>query len=161
MKTLLILLLASVPAYAGQVEWNNQTLAYSDEFSFKNYADRMEVSFPRGTTVYASVFYRESPDSNVFLSTMTGVTFVECNLDNVVLPVGNELKNVYRPSKRRFFVQNDWRDWILNDSNEPVELIDKDYWLELEYSTRPADIPTRRIRDWNEVPRVQQQVIIE
>jgi len=82
----------------------------NDDYSFKDFTGRsnLEVS----GIVYGSCFSQEIPDNHIFPNDMTGVTFIKCNLDNVFIPVGNTIIDC---SQRRFFVQNDKNDWLIND----------------------------------------------
>lgn len=137
--------------FAGSVIWNDQRIQYSDEFSFKRFGGSLII--PSGTTVYATNFSREVPDSTVFRSTMTGVTFLECNLDNILIPEGNIVKTIYRTPARRFRAENDLRDWLLDTQDQPTRLIDEEYWDEKGYSVDPRDIPPQRIRSPEEIPK--------
>lgn len=85
-----------------------------------------------------SCFSQETPDTHVFPEDMTGTTFIDCNLDNVFIPQGN---TVIRGSQKRFKVQNDLRDWIIDKNNNPIELVNKKYWQMNGYPTDPKDIP--------------------
>jgi hypothetical protein len=59
-------------------------------FTNWDFRDRPEYKF-EGSTIIASYFYNEKPNSEIFFSTMTGVVFVRCNLDNIKIPAGNIL----------------------------------------------------------------------
>lgn len=58
---------------------------YDDKWSFKILNNRPS-DIPNGTNVYASDFSHEIPDSTPFREDMTGVTFVKCDLSNVIIP---------------------------------------------------------------------------
>ncbi len=96
-----------------------------------------------GTVIFGSCFSREKPDSKVFPDSMTGVTFLFCNLDNVVIPAGC---TVIACSQRRFLVQNDGCDWIVDGTNKPVEPILKEAFIKLSISTDPAAIPAQPLK---------------
>lgn len=104
----------------GQVQYNSEIVEYNDDWSFKNFVNQPVPSIPNGITIYSTSFYFEQPDSEPFPSDMTGVTFVKCNMDNLIIPNGNTLVDC---SNVRFQAQDDGRDWIINDNDEPVEKI--------------------------------------
>lgn len=84
-----------------------------------------------GTIIRGSCFYQEGrPDSHIFPEDMTGVTFERCNLDNCYIPPGNTLaEQAGIPcTNKQVLVQNDLRDWILDDKGEPVEVISAKAW---------------------------------
>ena len=98
-------------------------------------------------TICRSSFYNENPEVDIWPSTMTGVMFVDCNLDNVYdkIPPGN---TVIGGSQRKFKVQNDGEDWILNPGNlSPVEPADKERFLKLGISTNPRNIPSDKMEE--------------
>lgn len=145
MKIRILIFLLSVlsfnMAFAGSVEWNGQIIQYSDEFSLKTFTDRCPL-IPTGTTVYASSFGRETPDTEVFNPAMTRVTFIECSTSNIIIPSGNLIKRVYRSSSHNFKVQNDGEDWIVDGGLNPREPLHKEVFLKLGLSMDPADIPS-------------------
>lgn len=68
-----------------------------------------------------SCFSNEIPNVHIFPESMVGVTFVDCNLDNVFIPPGNTIVN---GSHRFFKVQDDGQDWIVDpDTLEPISLL--------------------------------------
>lgn len=79
---------------------------------------------------------------DVFPSGMTGVEFVACNLDNVIIPFGNTVHST--SINRRIQLQNDLEDWILNVLNKPIEPRNKAARLKVGVSISPADIPLTR-----------------
>ncbi len=78
------------------------------------------MNFPSGMCIYASNFSQETLDSEIFPEGMTGVTFIKCNLDNVYIPPGNTADPQHN-SRRRYQVQEDGYDWLLDENNQPVE----------------------------------------
>lgn len=111
----------------------------SDEFSRKNFTHAILTERNLdGLAIYASCFMHEEPDSEVFPENMTGVTFLNCNLDNVKIPPGN---TVVGGTQRRFKVQNDLRDWEIDDDNLPTRVLNEKHWVAAGYSVDPADIP--------------------
>lgn len=112
---------------------------YDTEYSFKDFTKKSlkEIDL-NGKTIYASVFMQEIPDSHIFPEDMRGVTFVNSNLDNVYIPPGN---TVIGGTRRRFQVQNDGNDWIIDSKNKPIEPINKEQYLEIGLSIDPKDLP--------------------
>lgn len=132
----------------GEVLYDGVKVEFDDEFSFKVF-QTPNVFIPNDTIVYASSFYQENlPDSHVFPDDMTGVKFYNCNLDNVFIPLGNE---VFGGTNRRILNQNDLRDWEVDESNVPVTVINEKHWTLLKYSVDPADIPASPISHYNEI----------
>ena len=94
------------------------------DFSNMKFTDVAASEF-NNTTIVGSNFYQEFfLDVDVFPNSVTGVTFENCNLDNVVIPDGCTLINC---SNRRIQIQNDGRLWELGNNNKPVNCITQDY----------------------------------
>lgn len=120
----------------------NLDLEADDALSFRDFTGwifthRPDVDFA-GKVIYASCFSQEKPDTVVFPPTLTGATFVRCNLSNVVIPAGN---TVIDCNTMRYRVQNDRRDWQLGALDLPVKVLGEKYWLQQGTSVDPADIP--------------------
>lgn len=95
---------------------------YSEKYSRKDFTGR-DLSHEldmNDITIYGSCFSQEQLDRHIFPEDMSGVTFVNCNLDNCFIPEGND---VVGGSRRRFQVQEDGFDWLLDENNNPVEKI--------------------------------------
>lgn len=91
------------------------------QYSNKNFAgqDLSSQTDMDGLTIENSCFSHEKPHARVFPETMTGVTFIDCNLDNVFIPEGNF---TVRCTRRFFEVQDDGRDWLLDPvTMEPIQ----------------------------------------
>lgn len=86
--------------------------------SFKDLTNQYHGLIPEGTVVYSSSMYSETPGFHAFDTNTHGVTFVKCNLDNVVIPDGNTLINC---STKRFKSQPDGFDWLVDAQNNPTE----------------------------------------
>ena len=114
-----------------------------------SFKDRPAAEF-NNTTIIGSCFYQEWVEGDaevvkdIFPDGITGVTFENCNLDNVFIPAGNTVKG---GTNNKIKVQNDWADWKLNDSLEPVEPVNKDYWIKAGVSIDPADIPEEKLTE--------------
>lgn len=65
-----------------------------------------------GKIIYNSCLSNETPDAVVLPANLSGAKFVACNLDNVLIPPGNEVVDCLT---RRFQVQNDGEDWFLEE----------------------------------------------
>lgn len=146
--------------FAGTVEWNGIQITYDDAVSLKDFTVKTVPALTPGTTVYGSCFSKEVPETVIFRAATNRVTFIECNLDNVFVPANaNIVKTVYRTPPRKFKVQNDLEDWILNDDLTPKEPMRKEEYLRLGISIDPRDLPLiplsesliqRRERELNE-----------
>lgn len=117
------------------------------KYSFKDFTghDLTANQDMSGITIEGSCFSHETPDSDVFPADMTGATFIDCNLDNCAIPPGN---TVLRGTQKRFLVQNDLNDWIVDESNLPVKPMIDEFIFEkfgLPVPT-PDQIPTDFIR---------------
>ena len=75
------------------------------------------VDIADNQVVYGSCYSQETPNSVIFRPDMTGVTFRNCNLMNVLIPPGN---TVIDCQTQRFKVQNDHNDWMIDALDKPV-----------------------------------------
>lgn len=126
-----------------KIIYNGQEYDCDDKHSCKDYtgldwANREKLD---GLVIQGSCFSQEIPDRKIFPPQMAGVTFIECNLDNCQIPAGNI---VLGGTKRKFKVQNDGEDWIVDDSHLPIEPVNKKYFEMLKLSTDPKDIPAQK-----------------
>ena len=93
-------------------------MIYSNkDFTGRNLSQATDLD---GQTIINSCFSQEIPDTHVFPDGMKNVTFINCNLDNCFIPSGNIVQG---GSQRRFKVQQDGFDWIVDANNNPVERI--------------------------------------
>jgi hypothetical protein len=125
-------------------------MAINQKYSFKDFTGQdfssVDASEFNNTEIKGSCFYQEGePDTEIFPTGVTGVTFIRCNLDNVKIPVGNTVDKTC--INRKIKAQNDLEDWFLNDSNQPTEPMRKADYLRLGISTDPADIPSTKITE--------------
>lgn len=98
-----------------------------------------------GIIIEGSCFSHEKPDSQVFPRDMVNTTFVDCNLDNCIIPEGNRVTG---GSQRRFKVQNDLNDWLVDDSVRPIKPLDHVALEKLGKPVpRPEDIPAQPVRE--------------
>lgn len=101
--------------------YNDVTYNCNETLSFKDFTNTSLEDFiiPPGTVIYGSCLSQETPDSHIFPEGMNGVTIVRCNLDNVFIPPGNTV--IHPISQRRYQVQEDGTDWIIDENNNPIE----------------------------------------
>lgn len=127
-----------------------------NKYSVKNYSGKNAnflknepiKDLQEGIIIGTSFYQAERPNSDIFPSGMTGVTFKNCNLDNVLVPVGN---TIIGGSHRQIKAQKDWQDWILNPITlEPVEPINQKQRIAKGLSIDPQDLPTKK---WTEEER--------
>lgn len=92
------------------------------DYSNKNFTGNslIEADDMDGQTIIGSCFSHEVPDTHIFPENMTGVTFINCNLDNCFIPTGN---TVIGGSQRRFKAQDDGIDWLLDENDNPIEVL--------------------------------------
>lgn len=99
-------------------------------------SDRKDLD---GKIIYNSCLSHETPNAEILPSNLSGAIFIACNLDNVLIPKGNQIIDC---SVKRFQIQNDGEDWIIDTKTlDPVEPIAKKMFLKLGLSIDPADIP--------------------
>lgn len=109
----------SVNKEALQITCDGIVYAISDKYSFKSLMNRSHTDETdmSNLIIYMSSLYNEQPDSRIFPSGMTGTTFINCNLDNLIIPPGN---TVIGGSHIRFKAQEDGFDWELDQNNQPI-----------------------------------------
>lgn len=87
------------------------------DFTGQTLVERIDLN---DAIFYHCCFSQEKPDTHIFPETMTGACFAYCNLDNVFIPAGN---TAAESSQRRFIAQTDGQDWILDDADNPIEML--------------------------------------
>ena len=93
-------------------------MSYSNkDFTGVILVDRLDMD---GQTIKGSCFSQEKPNTKVFPENMSGVTFINCNLDNCKIPDGNAIIDC---SQKKFMAQEDGFDWIIDDNGTPIERI--------------------------------------
>ena len=142
MKKLSLLVLAFFAlTFIVSAETINEKYSYKD-FMHKSFRDVSAQEF-NGTVIVGSCFYQEGkPNTAIFPNGMVGVTFRNCNLDNVYIPAGNTVEG---GTHKKIRVMNDLDDWILDKDLKPVEPINKEQRLEAGISIDPKDIPMEKI----------------
>lgn len=131
-------------------------IEYNDEWSF----NRSSISYsemPSGITVYATSFYLEKPDSEIFNPELKNVKFVKCNLDNILIPPNNEL---IESTNERFEVQNDLNDWLINDKNLPLKPFNYKVFEKFNLPIPEAkDIPIEKVTEPIDWVKEKQQML--
>lgn len=108
------------------------------DWSFKNFSNMPVPDLPDNIVVYSTLFYHET-DAEPFRRDLSGVTFVKCNLDNLVIPEGN---TVIQCSQNRFKVQNDRNDWLLDERGDVAIPMNYRTFEKLDLPMpKPEDIP--------------------
>jgi hypothetical protein len=147
---------------------NNRFVPKGDSLYNLSFVDRPASEF-NNTEIYRSCFAQESreDDVNVFKDVfppdMTGVTFIECNLDNCYIPLGNFVSDEGTGcSKRRIKVQNDGFDWIIDVDGNPIEPVNKAGRLKKLSRLTPEEITPEIENKYNTDPKkIPRQYIVE
>lgn len=126
--------------YEGRIYDCDDKLSFKD-FTGWDFRDRPEYDL-KNKIIYSSCFLKEIPDTKIFNPTMTGTTFIKCNLSNIIIPDGNTVIDCITT---RFKVQNDLRDWEIDDVGIPTRVLSKKYWNTVGISVEPDDIPNEKV----------------
>jgi hypothetical protein len=120
---------------------------HNPKYSFEDFTNKKlsDVTDINNSVIIGSCFYQETdiqqedPCVEVFPSNMTGVTFIECNLDNVYIPPGN----IVDPSCscKRIKRQNDGELWILDGALKPIKPLHRERLLEIGENVLPEGLP--------------------
>ena len=117
------------------------------EYSHKDFTGRnlTECDFSGVEIICGSCFSQENPDTVVFPDNMAGVTFRNCNLMNVFIPQGNTVINCQTD---RFKVQNDLNDWLIDEKNVPLTVVDYIHFYKNKIPhPNPMDIPDEPVSE--------------
>ena len=145
------LLVANV--YAGEILYPTaenpfgEKITYTDKYSKQDFTGKtlLEADDLEGVVIYGSCFSQETPDTDVFPINIKKITFYNCNLDNVKIVKPGWI--VIGGSERRFKVQNDRMDWIVDNGNIALEPIDKEEYIKLGISISPSDLPLEMMKE--------------
>lgn len=125
----------------------------NDKYSHKDFTGRTLLDVDpkqlNGTEIHGSCFYQEWQGENwlrreIFPNGMTGVTFVGCNLDNVLVPDGCVMLDC---KNRVIRLQNDLDDWLCDEDARPTQPVNWKLHEKLGLSVDPKDIPQEFIRE--------------
>jgi len=102
--------------------FENQEYVACDTLSSKDFTGRdLTLSnLITDITIYGTCFSQENPDSIVFPEGSSNITFINCNLDNCILPA-NSIILGRQPI--RFKVQEDGLDWEIDINNNPIRCL--------------------------------------
>ena len=118
----------------------------NEKYSYKDFTNKIlahtDPAEWNDTEVIGSCFYQFEPNTGVFPSEIKNVTFIRCNLDNVVVPKECTIEG---GCHRLIAAQNDGEDWILDANLNPVEPLDKTKFVKLQLSIDPAAIPAMKV----------------
>lgn len=124
----------------------------NQKYSLKSFRNQKFTDVPasefNNTTIKGSSFYQsccrtDGQMVNVFPPGMTGVTFEDCNLDNVIIPPGN---TVVRGTNKRLKLQNDLMDWECDkETGAPIKPANGRLCSKVGVSQDPKDLPRNRI----------------
>lgn len=92
-------------------------------FSWRDYTNQFLYDVGdqlNGETIRSACFSQRLPDTYVFPDDMTGVTFINCNLENCFIPPGNIVIDCLT---RRVMTLEDGNDWIVDEENQPISMI--------------------------------------
>lgn len=119
-------------------------MGINKKYSFKDFLDQKFTDRPasefNNSEIVGSCFAQQDrPDTQVFPTGITEVTFDGDNLDNVFIPPANIIKP--NCCHRKVMRQNDLEDWLVDNSLKPTEPRSKKEYLRLGISVDPKDIP--------------------
>jgi hypothetical protein len=156
MKFLIIFFLLTSVCFAKDIQVGSKIYNADEKYSWKDFTGRtlQDAKDLDNKIIFGSCFSQEIPDTKVFPDDMKNVTFIGGNLDNVFIPAGNI---VIGSTQRRFKVQNDRSDWILDKDNKPIEPIDKEKYIELGLSIDSKDLP-KDMMDENIIEKKQKEL---
>lgn len=143
MKTL-TLHLALLLCLLGNAYGQDAKKPLNEKYSYRDLSIRtmdsreIPVEELNNTTIKGSGFGRRVPYGDCFPKDMTGVVFIDCNLDNCVAPEGN---TVIGGTNKQHAVMNDGENWIVDKDLKPVEPLKPYRFDAYNLSKDPADIP--------------------
>lgn len=138
----------------------------SEKYSFQDFTNQhLRTATDLYGIIMGSCFYQVcsvdfagDPLRHIFPGNMRGVTFVECNLDNVYVPSGNVM---YSCSHRRIKRMNDGEYWFLDKNLKPTEPIHKKRLILLKENVDPDKIPVDRVSGTDLFKKRFEQMMIE
>lgn len=125
----------------------------NEKYSFQDFTNQhlRAATDLNDIIVMGSCFYQVCPEDflgdplmHIFPKDMCGVTFVECNLDNVYVPLGNAM---YECSHRRIKRMADGEYWFVDENIKPTEPIHKKRLLRLKENVDPNKIPAEKVSE--------------
>lgn len=125
----------------------------NEKYSFQDFTNQhlRAATDLNDIIVIGSCFYQVCPEDfsgdplmHIFPEDMCGVTFVECNLDNVYVPPGNV---THECSHLRIKRMADGEYWFVDENIKPTEPIRKKRLMVLRENVDPRKIPTEKISE--------------
>ena len=117
-------------------------MALNEKHSYKDYTHqeftKTDAKDWNDSEVVGTCFHQTVPKTSIFPAGITGVKFVKCNLDNVVIPKDCTVEG---GCHRWIAAQKDGSDWLLDDNLLPVEPLNKAEYVKLGLSVDPAALP--------------------
>lgn len=129
---------------------------YDEKLSFRDFTNwefksRPEYDF-NNKVIYSSCFMQETPDSDIFGNIIRGAVFINCNLDNVIIPEGNTIIMEGGGSQKRFKNQNDGNDWEIDEENKPTRPVSYKIFIKRGLAVpQPNELPLQKTAeavDW-------------
>ena len=62
-------------------------------------------------------------------------------------------------SERKYQVQNDLKDWELDDTGKPTKVLNEEDWVKKGFDVNPMKIPATKIKDIEDGPKAVTAVI--
>ena len=118
--------------------------AVNEKYSYKDFMNinfvKLDAKEFNNSTIIGTNFYQfEKVKEDIFPDGLVNVIFEKCNMDNVLIKSGMTVDDTN--SKRLLKIQQDMEVWVLDESLNPVEPIDKQKFIDLGISIEPKDIP--------------------
>lgn len=122
-------------------------MAINEKYSYKDFMHKtlthIEASEFNDSEIVGSCFYAEKI-REVFPADVHDLILTDCNLDNVILPVGCIVNG---GTNKRILIQNDLEDWIVDEDDNPIEPVHKERFTRLGLSIDPQDIPQEKVEE--------------
>jgi hypothetical protein len=119
-------------------------MAMNEKYSYKDFTGMTLITTDpkewNETEVIGSCFAQQNPKTSIFPAGIKNVKFVKCNLDNVTLPGTCTMEGGIN---RQIQAQKDGEDWLVDDSLNPIEPLNKAQFIKLGLSTSAAAIPAK------------------
>jgi len=117
-------------------EYSAQISAMKRGFKYMDLTKELAKDF-NNTEIIGSSFAQREPFTDVFPSDMTGVTFINCNLNNCNIPVGNTVEG---GTNKHHKTQNDCEEWVVDAQLKPIEPLSPERYDKFGLSKNPKDI---------------------
>jgi len=120
----------------------------NNKYSFVSFKRQSFVNVPvkefDSSEIIGSSFYQDIPYSKVFPDSIKGVKFINCNLDNCIIPIG---AIVIGGTNKHFKVMNDQEYWIVDKNKNPIIPLDTIIFKRVGISINPRDISIRPLSE--------------